>query len=101
GTGREGVATPGELGRQLPIVVDFAVEDRPDAAVLAAHRLMARRQIDDLEPAHRERGRALEEESLVVRTSVREPIVHPLQDSRIRSTVAAGEDVADDAAHDA
>jgi hypothetical protein len=62
---------------------------------------MARREIDDLEPPHRERGRALEEESLVVRTAVHEPIVHPLQDSRIGSTVAAGEDVADDAAHDA
>jgi hypothetical protein len=60
---------------------------------------MARLEIDDLEPTHRQSGRTLEEESLVVGAAMDEPIVHPLQDSRVRRPVPARQDVTDDAAH--
>ena len=37
---------------QLPVVVDLAVEDDRDRAVLVAHRLVrGRREVDDREPA--------------------------------------------------
>ena len=99
GARQEAVAACGELDGQLTVVVDLTVEDRPDAAVLAAHRLVTALEVDDLEPTHRQRGRAFEEESLVVGAPVHQPIVHPLQDSRIRRPVPAREDVTDDAAH--
>ena len=44
-----------ELRAQLAIVVDLAVEDHPDRAVLVADRLMAAGEIDDAQPAHAER----------------------------------------------
>ena len=60
---------------------------------------MARREVDDLEPAHRQRGRAFDEESLVVGAPMGKLVVHPLQDGRVRRPVPAREDVTDDAAH--
>jgi hypothetical protein len=56
-------------------------------------------EVDDLEPAHRQPSRPVEEESLIIGAPVHEAIVHPLQDSRIRRPVPAREDVTDDAAH--
>ena len=56
--GREAVSASLQLGAQLDEVVELAVADDGDAAVLARDRLVARLQIDDGEPAHRERRAA-------------------------------------------
>ena len=41
-----------ELGAQLAEVVDLAVEDDADRAVLVEDRLVAARQVDDRQAAH-------------------------------------------------
>jgi hypothetical protein len=56
GSRLEGVAARGELCGQLTVVVDLAVEDRPDASMLTGHRLVAGCEVDDLEPPHRQPG---------------------------------------------
>ena len=88
-----------EEPRQLAVVVDLTIEDHPDAPVLVAHWLVTGREVDDLEPAHREPDRPLDEESLVVGAAVGDPVVHALEDHRIGSPVGARQHVADDAAH--
>jgi hypothetical protein len=53
--GLEGVASCEELLAQRQVVVDLAVEDDLDAAVLVRHRLVRRRrEVDDREPPERE-----------------------------------------------
>ena len=48
--GHEAMAVTGELAPKLPMVVDFAVEDEPAAAVLVRHRLgSGAREVDDRE----------------------------------------------------
>jgi len=44
---REGVAAIVELGAQLAVVVDLAVEDNADAAVLGVDRRVAVDEVDD------------------------------------------------------
>src|SRR6185312_5053835 len=39
-----------QLLTQLPVIVEFAVEDDPDLAVLVPHRLVAAGEIDDRQP---------------------------------------------------
>ncbi len=51
--GAEPMAARFELGAQLGEVVDLAVEDDPDRAVLVGHRLIAGGEIDDAQPAVR------------------------------------------------
>ena len=56
GVGRrlEDVAAGDQLGAQLDVVEDLAVEGDPDGAVLVAHRLLAAVEIDDAEARVRE-----------------------------------------------
>jgi len=60
---------------------------------------VAGREVDDLEPAHRQGRRAFEEEAFVVGASVGETVIHPLEDGSIGRPVPAREDVTDDPAH--
>jgi hypothetical protein len=43
-----------ELAPQVAVVVDLAVEDDPDGAILVADRLLAVVEIDDAQPPHAE-----------------------------------------------
>ena len=54
GRRREAVAARHELAPQLAVVVDLAVEDDPDRAVLVGDRLLAGLEVDDGQPAHAE-----------------------------------------------
>ena len=47
-----------ELGAQVRVVVDLAVEDDLDRAVFVAERLRSRREVDDAQPPVPERGDA-------------------------------------------
>ena len=47
----ESVALDLQLGAELDVVVDLAIEDDPQRAVLVAQWLLARGQVDDREPA--------------------------------------------------
>ena len=65
--------TPLELLPQLAEVVDLAVEDEPERAVLVRHRLVGRlRQVDDRQPPVPESDRPVHVLPLGVRPPVRE-----------------------------
>jgi len=54
------VATCFQQLPELPVVVDFSVEDGEDGAVLVADWLIASLQIDDAEAAHPQRQISVE-----------------------------------------
>ena len=58
---REAVPGALELVPQLAVVVDLAVLDDGDPAVLVGDRLVAGREVDDREPPGREPDRAFDE----------------------------------------
>ncbi len=72
-----------ELGAQLAIVVDLAVEDHLHIAVDGRHRLMPAGEIDDRQAAHAEQRALVAEEAFVVRTAVPDHVVHCLHDRHV------------------
>src|SRR5262249_7853930 len=69
-----------EVSGKLPVVVDLSVEDNRHGLVFVVHRLMASWEVDDAEASHCEANRPVHEITLVVRASMGERIVHPLQE---------------------
>ena len=73
-----------ELGAELAVVVDLAVERDPDRAVRAHHRLRGGfREIDDAKPrvaeAHADRSGPDDSGALLLRAAMRERRRHPLE----------------------
>ena len=64
---------------QLAVIVDLAVEDDPDVAVLVGHGLMATGHVDDREAPVTESHRPLDPESLAVRPSMPQHVTHALE----------------------
>ncbi len=95
GGGAEAVAAALELTAQLAVVVDLAVLDDDDAAVLVGDRLIAAGEVDDRESPHRQRHAVSGKAALAVRPPVHEPRVHPPH----RLGVRAGPDHATDPTH--
>src|SRR5439155_41425 len=58
--GGEPAAAGLQLAAQVAEVVDLAVEDERDGAVLASHRLLAGDEVDDRQTRHPERGLAVQ-----------------------------------------
>ena len=81
GAGAEAVASSLELGPQFAVVVDLAVVDEPVAAVRAREGLHPRvGQVEDGEPAERERAAVLGEGARAVGASVVEARRHRLDE---------------------
>src|SRR5205823_2574383 len=76
---------------QLDVVVDLAIEDDDQLAILRAHGLVASRaQVQDGEPAKTEPHVVVEVQARVVRAPVGDALRHPGQDRRVcRSTTEA------------
>jgi hypothetical protein len=74
------------------VVINLAVEDRPDAARRAApHRVVARRgEIDDGEPSVAEAQPPAVEQlrARVVRPAVRHPVAHPFDERQFDPSLA-------------
>ena len=91
------------LGLQPPPqrgeVVDLAVEDRPDGAVLVGERLMAAGQVDDRQPAEPQRGMVVAIVARVVRAAMDEPVHHGRGAIPAQRAARIGPDRAADAAH--
>ena len=86
--GAEDVAEPLELGPDLRVVVDLAVEDDADGAVLVRHRLHRRLgEVDDREPPEAEPDAAVvgDPGRGAVGAAVRDRVAHA-RDERRRST---------------
>ena len=78
--GVEGVTELFQLLAQLEIVVDLAVENDPGAAIVIVNQLLTTLQVDDREAAHRHSDRAVDVETILVRTAMPEDrVVHPRQ----------------------
>ena len=73
-----------QLLAQLAVVVDLAVVDALDLAVLVADRLLPALDVDDRQAAHAERGAGMGQEAVVVRPAVADAGVHRLQQLLVR-----------------
>ena len=74
--GIELVAELFELLAQFAIVVDLAVENNPRRAVLIMNRLLSVCEIDDREPPHRQSHPIAEIETVIVRTTMTNGLIH-------------------------
>ena len=90
--------TLAQLVAQLPIVVDLAVEDDDDGAVLVVDRLVARLEVDHREALDPERDVAVSVEPAGVGPAVLERRAHPRRKPRIHG-VPVGPELSDDSAH--
>jgi hypothetical protein len=70
------VAETLELATDVGVVVDLSVEDDPDAAIFIRHRLPAACEIDDAQPAVRQRGMGVTVEPGLVGTTMNELVTH-------------------------
>src|SRR5712692_9284963 len=75
-----GVSTRDQRFAQRLVVVDFAIEDDPERAVLVAHGLVAGGEIHDAEPAHADADAILRIYPLVVRPAMGHHVTHLAQD---------------------
>src|SRR5207302_39141 len=94
--GGEPAAARLQLAAQVAEVVDLAVEDEGDGAVLASHRLLAGDEVDDRQTCHPECRLAIQIAAGVVGAAVLEDLQHRVEDLAV---AAARADPAGDAAH--
>ena len=88
-----------QFRHELLKVVDLAVEDDADAAVLVEERLLTGGDVDDRQTAMPEAEAGLDVDAALVGTAVVLGFVHPLQRGAIDVALAAGVEDAGDAAH--
>src|SRR5262249_44965579 len=74
--GAETVTARFELPAQIAKIIDFAVADRDDRAVLVEVRLIAGGEIDNGKPAARQSNSVAEERAAIVRTAMGDPTSH-------------------------
>src|SRR5262249_39841087 len=78
---------------------DLAVLDDRDVAVLVRDRLMAAREVDDREAAHAHGKRAVDQETLVVGTTMLDHVAHRLRDRAGREDPLLESEKTGNAAH--
>ena len=96
---REPVPLRQELGGQLPVVVDLAVEDHPDGSVLVGQRLVPGLEVDDTETPHPDAEGAVRVEAAAVGPAVREHLPHPAKRLQIGGPGGIDVEGAEDTAH--
>ena len=97
--GAEPVAPGLQLAAQIGVIVDLAVVDQLDGAVLVGHRLVAAGGIHDAQPGHAQRQRALDPIALLVGASVPERPAHRFENGPRRRPPRPHVPVSRDAAH--
>src|SRR5258708_2789834 len=88
-----------EVCPQLGKIVDLAVENHPDRPVLIENGLVPTRQVNDAEAAHPQADTVLDEDSLVIRTSVHDSLAHAVDCAGFNPVVGSRTDNACDSAH--
>jgi hypothetical protein len=73
-----------ELGAELAIVVDLAVEDDPDRAGLVVDRLPPAGQIDDAQATHAEAHAGADMDAFVIRAAVPDHLAHAVHEVELR-----------------
>jgi len=84
---------------QLGVVVDLAVENDPDIAILVGNRLMAALDVDDAQAAHGKADVFFDEEALIVGAAMRDAAVHTCEDVARNAPVAISKKDSADSAH--
>jgi len=95
----EDVPERDELRDQRLEVVDLAVEDHDDRAVLVVERLLAGGEVDDREAPVAEADARLDVQPAAVGTAVVLRLVHAVEERAVDLAPAGGVEDADDAAH--
>jgi hypothetical protein len=85
GTSLEPVALRQQFFSELDKVIDLAIEDDLDAAVLVGLGLPATIEVDDAETPVGERDGAANVEAVTVRSPMADSFVHPLEEAAIGS----------------
>src|SRR5688572_32002859 len=88
-----------QLGYELLVVVDLAVVDDDDRAVLVVEGLLTGREIDDREPAVTERDTRLEMQAVAIGPAMGDRVVHLQRQAAVRLTLESGVDNACNSAH--
>src|SRR5690242_2718184 len=95
------VVTAGfEFRAQFGEVIDFAVEDHPNIAILVVNRLMPRRQVNDAQTPHSQPRTSVHVDSFIVRTSVHDGLAHLMDVRRFGRVRGFNADKACYATHD-
>jgi hypothetical protein len=81
------------------VIVDFAVEDNPQALVFIGDRLMTRLNINDAQPAHCQPNVLLHKESIVIWSTVGYLVVHGHQRVTADPLSSIGMEDTTDSAH--
>ena len=79
-----------QLGHQLPVVVNLAVEDDDHRSVLVEKRLLATGDVDDRQPAVAQTQSRLDMQAALVRTAVQLRVIHALESRAVDLGQAAG-----------
>ena len=96
----EEMALGDQLGAEIEVIVDFAIEGDVNGAVLVAHRLRAEgREVDDREPPMPERDRAVGEEAAAVGAAMSDHGGHPAQQLAVGGAREVAIEEAGNAAH--
>jgi hypothetical protein len=88
-----------EIPPDLWVVVNLSVKNDPDRAVLVRNRLMAREEIDHLEPSHAQSDITLDEETFVIGSAMNQSPTHPLDVVYRCGAISVVIDNAGDATH--
>ena len=88
-----------QLRYQRLVVVDLAVVDDDDRAVLVVERLLAGREVDDRQPAMAERDPRLEVQTVAVGSAMGDRLVHTQRQAAVRLPLESRIDDACDPAH--
>src|SRR6266705_388180 len=93
------MSSASELVPDCVEVVDFAVEHDPDFPVGRAHRLLPAAEVDNGEPAVAHDGTVEALLPMLVRPTVADGSIHPVQQGLIRQTIAGPGVSEDETAH--
>src|SRR5262245_28871982 len=85
--GLQGVTASLDVGAQRLVVVDLAVEDEPERAILVGDRLPAAGEVDDAQPADAQTGVTAEFETVVIGPAVTDRGGHPGHDVAVRRAI--------------
>src|SRR5262249_55396487 len=77
--GRELMTAGDELTTKLSVVVDLAVEHRPDRLILVVDRLMSASQVDDAQPTHAQADAGLQPVTGVIWSTMPDGVAHLVQ----------------------
>ncbi len=88
-----------EHGAQVLVVVNLAVIDGPDTAVLIAQRLLSRGEIDDAQASVSESRPLIDVRSILVRAAMRQRGLHAQQPAALVRVKSFGGDDTSNSAH--